>query len=115
MLVVVKGPLHGLVLGGDGYLGWRRAMRLAARGNVLVVDHDLRRNLARETSAEPLIAAPNLGERAAISCTLVSNVNTNDHEDCLYAVCESGEFSRRVARHGSTLSFRDIQPPHVRR
>jgi UDP-sulfoquinovose synthase len=59
--------LRVLVLGGDGYLGWPTAMRLAARGDdVMVVDNYLRRNLARATSSEPLIATPDLGDRAAI-------------------------------------------------
>jgi UDP-sulfoquinovose synthase len=59
--------LRVLVLGGDGYLGWPTAMRLAAHGdNVLVVDNYLRRTLARATSSEPLIATPNLPDRAAI-------------------------------------------------
>jgi UDP-sulfoquinovose synthase len=59
--------LRVLVLGGDGYLGWPTAMRLAAHGDdVLVVDNYLRRNLAKATSSEPLIPTPNLGDRAAI-------------------------------------------------
>ena len=42
-------------------------MRLAAHGDrVLVVDNYLRRTLARDTSSEPLIATPDLGERATI-------------------------------------------------
>jgi UDP-sulfoquinovose synthase len=59
--------LRVLVLGGDGYLGWPTAMRLAAHGDdVLVVDNYLRRTLARATSSEPLIATPNLVDRADI-------------------------------------------------
>jgi UDP-sulfoquinovose synthase len=42
-------------------------MRLAAHGDeVLVVDNYLRRTLATATSSEPLIATPDLGDRAAI-------------------------------------------------
>src|SRR5688500_2670386 len=56
-----------LILGGDGYLGWPTAMRLAALGDeVMVVDNYLRRRIARETSSEALIATPDLSERVAI-------------------------------------------------
>ena len=56
-----------LILGGDGYLGWPTAMRFAARGHeVTVVDNYLRRRIAQETSSEPLIATPNLVDRAEI-------------------------------------------------
>ena len=56
-----------LVLGGDGYLGWPTAMRLAAHGHqVHVIDNYLRRNLARSTNSEPLIGTPDLPDRAAI-------------------------------------------------
>jgi|SRR5687768_821815 len=56
-----------LILGGDGYLGWPTAMRLAARGHdVMVIDNYLRRTLARETSSLPLIDTPDLAERTAI-------------------------------------------------
>jgi UDP-sulfoquinovose synthase len=59
--------LRVLVLGGDGYLGWPTAMRLAARGDdVLVVDNYLRRTLAKATASDPLIATPDLVERAAL-------------------------------------------------
>jgi UDP-sulfoquinovose synthase len=47
------------------------AMRLAAHGDdVLVADNYLRRTLAKATSSEPLIATPNLGDRAAIYQTV---------------------------------------------
>ena len=56
-----------IVLGGDGYLGWPTAMRLAARGHdVLAVDNYLRRRIARETDSEPLFATPELPERARL-------------------------------------------------
>jgi UDP-sulfoquinovose synthase len=56
-----------LVLGGDGYLGWPTAMRLAARGDdVMVVDSYLKRTLTRELGSEPLIATPYLTDRADI-------------------------------------------------
>ncbi len=56
-----------LVLGGDGYLGWPTAMALAKKGHeVCVLDNYLRRNLARETQSAPLIALPNLHDRAKI-------------------------------------------------
>ncbi len=55
-----------IILGGDGYLGWPTAMHFAARGwEVLAVDNYLRRNIARETSSEALVEAPNLVDRAA--------------------------------------------------
>jgi UDP-sulfoquinovose synthase len=58
-----------LILGGDGYLGWPTAMRLAARGDdVMVVDNYLHRRLARETASEPLFATPMLPDRSAIYC-----------------------------------------------
>ncbi|MBV1960856.1 MAG: NAD-dependent epimerase/dehydratase family protein [Immundisolibacteraceae bacterium] len=56
-----------LILGGDGYLGWPTAMHFAALGHeVSVIDNYLRRNIARETSSEPLFEAPNLIKRAAL-------------------------------------------------
>ncbi|HRJ61053.1 MAG TPA: NAD-dependent epimerase/dehydratase family protein [Azospirillaceae bacterium] len=56
-----------LVLGGDGYLGWPTAMRLAMGGHdVAVVDNYLRRRLAMETRSEALFANPDLADRAAI-------------------------------------------------
>ncbi len=56
-----------LILGGDGYLGWPTAMQFSARGNdVCVVDNYLRRRIAMETDSEPLLAVPNLQERASI-------------------------------------------------
>ena len=55
-----------IILGGDGYLGWPTAMHFAARGwDVLAVDNYMRRNIARETSSEALVEAPNLVDRAA--------------------------------------------------
>src|SRR5476651_753984 len=60
-----------LILGGDGYLGWPTAMRLASRGDaVLVVDNYLRRTLATETGSHPLVATPALPERAAIHASI---------------------------------------------
>jgi len=56
-----------LILGGDGYLGWPTAMHFAARGHdVWVIDNYLRRQVALETSSEPLLPTPNLERRAAI-------------------------------------------------
>jgi UDP-sulfoquinovose synthase len=60
-----------LILGGDGYLGWPTAMRLAAHGDaVMVVDNYMRRTMARETGSEPLVAAPELTDRAAIYASI---------------------------------------------
>lgn len=56
-----------MILGGDGYLGWPTAMDFAARGHdVVAVDNYARRNIARQTSSEALIEAPNLPDRADI-------------------------------------------------
>ena len=56
-----------LILGGDGYLGWPTAMRLAARGDeVTVADNYLHRALASETGSTPLLPVPELPERAAV-------------------------------------------------
>lgn len=56
-----------LILGGDGYLGWPTAMDFAAAGHdVTVVDNYLRRHIAEKTDSDPLIAVPNLSERASI-------------------------------------------------
>lgn len=56
-----------LILGADGYLGWPTAMDFAARGHeVIAVDNYLRRDLARNTSSEPLFDVPNLSDRAEI-------------------------------------------------
>ncbi len=56
-----------LILGGDGYLGWPSAMRLAARGHsVVVADNYFRRALVAETGSPPLVPAPDLEERAEI-------------------------------------------------
>jgi UDP-sulfoquinovose synthase len=54
-----------LILGGDGYLGWPTAMRLAAGGHeVCVVDNYLRRCISLETNSTPLLAPPGLDDRA---------------------------------------------------
>ena len=56
-----------LILGGDGYLGWPTAAHFAAHGyEVTVVDNYLRRDIAKQTNSEPLIALPDLEERARL-------------------------------------------------
>lgn len=56
--------MHVLILGGDGYLGWPTAMRLAASGHeVCVVDNYLRRRISLETNSAPLVAPPSLPDR----------------------------------------------------
>lgn len=56
-----------LILGGDGYLGWPTAMDFAARGHeTFVADNYLRRRIAEATSSDPLIATPNLTDRASL-------------------------------------------------
>jgi UDP-sulfoquinovose synthase len=72
-----------LILGGDGYLGWPTAMRLAARGDVvMVVDNYLRRTLARETGSEPLVVTPDLSERAALHESLTGLQMAVEIGDC---------------------------------
>jgi UDP-sulfoquinovose synthase len=87
-----------IILGGDGYLGWPTAMRFAAKGwDVLAVDNYLRRNIARETSSEALVEAPNLVDRAnafeAVSGKKIA-VEIGD--------CADYRFMERI--------FRDFQP-----
>jgi UDP-sulfoquinovose synthase len=56
-----------LILGGDGYLGWPTAMYLSRRGHdVAVVDNYFRRRACTELNREPLLAVPNLHQRAAL-------------------------------------------------
>jgi UDP-sulfoquinovose synthase len=56
-----------LILGGDGYLGWPTAMYLSRRGHeVAVVDNYFRRRACTELNCEPLIAVPNLHQRAEL-------------------------------------------------
>lgn len=56
-----------LVLGGDGYLGWPTAMYLSRRGHeVAVVDNYFRRRACTELNCEPLLAVPNLHQRAEL-------------------------------------------------
>jgi UDP-sulfoquinovose synthase len=87
--------LRVLVLGGDGYLGWPTAMRLAARGDdVLAVDNYLRRTLAKATSSEPLIRTPDLVDRAAIYHAISGfriQVEIGD--------CTDQRFMDRIVRH----------------
>ena len=54
-----------LILGGDGYLGWPTAMRMASLGHeVAAVDNYSRRHIAMDTCSEALFPNPNLIERA---------------------------------------------------
>ena len=87
-----------LILGGDGYLGWPTAMHFAARGwEVTAVDNYLRRNIARETSSEPLVEAPNLVDRAkAFEAVTGKTINVEIGDCCDY------RFMERI--------FRDFQP-----
>ena len=56
-----------LILGGDGYIGWPTAMKLAAAGHqVMAVDNYLRRRLMREIDCDALFDVPNLHERARL-------------------------------------------------
>ena len=56
-----------LILGGDGYLGWPTAMRLARNGHdVLVADDYSKRALVQKTNSEPLNSNPNLPLRTSI-------------------------------------------------
>ncbi len=87
-----------IILGGDGYLGWPTAMRFAATGwDVLAVDNYLRRNIARETSSEPLVEAPNLVDRAKAFEAVTGKKIQVEIGDCA-----DYRFMERI--------FRDFQP-----
>lgn len=59
--------LKVLILGADGYLGWSTCLYFANRGHeVICVDNYFKRLASIELDCEPLIATPNLIERAAI-------------------------------------------------
>jgi len=59
--------MRALILGGDGYLGWATAMYLSRRGHeVAVVDNYFRRRACTELNCEPLLAVPNLHQRAEL-------------------------------------------------
>jgi UDP-sulfoquinovose synthase len=56
-----------LILGGDGYLGWPTAMYLSRQGHqVAVADNYFRRRAGMELNCEPLLAVPNLHQRAQL-------------------------------------------------
>lgn len=56
-----------LILGADGYLGWPTAMHFSSRGHeVIGVDNYFRRLASMELDCGPLIATPNLAQRAKI-------------------------------------------------
>jgi len=72
-----------LILGGDGYLGWPTSMHFAKKGHlVLTVDNYLRRNIARATSSEALLEAPNLNDRVKIYKSLTGNDIKSKIVDC---------------------------------
>jgi len=57
-------PLRVLVLGGDGYLGWPTAMKLAADGHqIFVADNCSRRNITHRMGVPPLFEPPPFDER----------------------------------------------------
>lgn len=92
-----------LILGGDGYLGWPTAMCLAAAGHeVLTVDNYLRRTVARQTSSEALIPAPNLEDRARIFREVSGheiNVRIGDVTDYRFMESVMTEFAPDAAVH----------------
>lgn len=60
-------PMHILILGGDGYLGWPTAMAFSARGHhVTVVDNYFRRNACDELGVGMLFHVPSLPDRAKL-------------------------------------------------
>ena len=84
-----------LVLGGDGYLGWPTAMRLAARGDtVCVVDNYLHRALARESGSEPLMQLAELPERAALFRAVSGKEIAVEIGDCTDQSFVDGVFER---------------------
>src|SRR5947208_14263501 len=55
-----------LILGGDGYLGWRTAVRFSARGHeVHVVGNELRRRAHEQAGTDSLTPIQRLPERVA--------------------------------------------------
>jgi UDP-sulfoquinovose synthase len=63
-----------IILGGDGYLGWPTAMRLASKGHsVMAVDNYLRKILAKDTNSEALLDTPNLHIKAKIFEEMTGN------------------------------------------
>lgn len=72
-----------LVLGGDGYLGWPTAMRLALRGHdIWVMDNYSKRKIAREADSEALISNPDLRERIALFFALTGKQVRVIEGDC---------------------------------
>lgn len=72
-----------LVLGGDGYLGWPTAMRLALRGHdVCVMDNYAKRKIARETGSEALVSNLDLNDRAALFFALTGKQIRVIEGDC---------------------------------
>ena len=72
-----------MILGGDGYLGWPTAMHMATKGHdVCVVDNYLRRQMARDTDSEALIAQPDLDERSSIFEALTGKKIQVEIMDC---------------------------------
>jgi UDP-sulfoquinovose synthase len=92
-----------LILGGDGYLGWPTAMRLAALGDdVMVVDNYLRRRLARETRSEPLVATPDLTVRSETFAAITGRtlkVEIGDCADGAFMDRTFGEFQPEAVVH----------------
>src|SRR5262249_59860466 len=77
------GIVRTLILGGDGYLGWPTAMRLAAHGDdVMVVDNYLRRTLAQNTGCQPLMPTPDLLERTSVFRAVSGHDITVEIGDC---------------------------------
>src|SRR3954453_16604256 len=84
-----------LVLGGDGYLGWPTSMAFAAAGHeVLAVDNYLRRDVARDTESEALVANPLLPERAEIFASLSNHRVETAIGDCCDFEFLAGLFQR---------------------
>ena len=99
-----------LILGGDGYLGWPTAMYLSRRGHeVAVVDNYFRRRACTELNCEPLIAVPNLHQRAE----LWQAVSGNQFRSLSAIVCDYQFFpgsSRNLARMGWCIMPNSLRP-----
>lgn len=66
-MLLRRDGLRILILGADGYLGWPTCMHFSHQGHeVIGVDSYFRRNAALELDCEPLIATPNLQQRARL-------------------------------------------------
>src|SRR5258706_9427121 len=90
-----------MVLGGDGYLGWPRALYLAARGNdVIAIDNFARRTYDSELATASLVPITDLDQRTK----RWREVSGRDVE---YAVGDINDYEFLTA------TFRDFAPDAI--